>query len=111
MKRLIGRVSEDTEYAPHGLRVTGYKTAKRCSGEDVATAHGLWRPGSSSRYDRFDLLRDIIPLSAAMVDTWLFTRYMLIGLYVGFATVGGWIATPQSPPSKPHASLLHASSQ
>ena len=29
------------------------------------------------------------PLSRAMVDSWLFTRYMLIGLYVGFATVVG----------------------
>ena len=29
------------------------------------------------------------PLSEAMVDTWLFTRYMLVGLYVGIATVIG----------------------
>jgi len=29
------------------------------------------------------------PLSEAMVDTWLFTRYMLVGLYVGVATVIG----------------------
>ena len=30
------------------------------------------------------------PLSQAMIDSWLFTRYMLIGLYVGVATVGGF---------------------
>ena len=33
------------------------------------------------------------PLSEAMVDAWLFTRYMLVGLYVGVATVighGAW---------------------
>ena len=29
------------------------------------------------------------PLSEAMVDAWLFTRYMIIGLYVGIATVIG----------------------
>ena len=30
------------------------------------------------------------PLSQAMVDGWLFTRYLLVGLYVGIATVGGF---------------------
>ena len=30
------------------------------------------------------------PLSESFVDGWLFTRYMLVGLYVGVATVGGF---------------------
>ena len=29
-------------------------------------------------------------LSKAMVDAWLFARYMIVGLYVGIATVGGF---------------------
>ena len=27
------------------------------------------------------------PLSQSFIDAWLFTRYMLVGLYVGAATV------------------------
>ena len=29
-------------------------------------------------------------LRESFVDAWLFTRYMLVGLYVGVATVGGF---------------------
>lgn len=67
MQALIGRVQLDADFAPHGLRVGGYNDAKAGAGEDLATAHGLWKPGSNSRYDRFDLRRDIFPLSTAMV--------------------------------------------
>mmetsp|Transcript_15858 Transcript_15858/g.47683 ORF Transcript_15858/g.47683 Transcript_15858/m.47683 type:complete len:204 (-) Transcript_15858:412-1023(-) len=30
------------------------------------------------------------PLTQAFIDTWLFTRYLLVGLYVGLATVAGF---------------------
>ena len=64
----LRRVSpSDTEYALHGLRVTGWNEAKRTCGEDVAEAHGGWKPGSSSRYTRFNLRKDIFGMAAAMV--------------------------------------------
>ena len=47
--------------------MTGWNEAKRTCGADVAEAHGGWKPGSSSRYSRFSLRKDIFGISAAMV--------------------------------------------
>ena len=50
------------------------------------------------------------PLTKAMVDSWLFTRYMLIGLYVGVATVGGfayWFIGGYGGEAIPYHSLAH----
>jgi hypothetical protein len=62
---------DDVEYGIHGIRVQAYNDAKEAAGEDVAVAHGGWTPGGAhTRYDRFDLRRDIFPLSARMVGAW-----------------------------------------
>ena len=66
-RRLIAKVQEDIAYGLHGLRVEGYNQAKRASGETVAVAQGGWKPGSNSRYERFNLRRDVFPLAALMV--------------------------------------------
>ena len=50
------------------------------------------------------------PLSQAMVDNWLFTRYMLVGAYVGFATVGGfgyWFMGGYGGEAIPYHQLAH----
>ena len=68
LKALIGMIQDDNLFGLHGFRVLGWERAKRAKGEGVATAHGLWKPGSTSRYDRFNLLRDIFPLASGMVN-------------------------------------------
>ena len=66
--RFLGIVSpDDTDYGLHGLRVRGYNDVKDTASEAVAVAHGGWKEGSNTRYDRFDLRRDIFPLAALMV--------------------------------------------
>ena len=66
LKELVGRVQpDDVDYACHGLRVEGYNRGKAAAGEDLAVAHGGWKPGSNSKYDRFALL-SVFALSAKM---------------------------------------------
>ena len=55
LKSALGRASTDTNFGLHGFRVTGYNESKEANGEDVTVAHGGWKPGSNSRYDRFSL--------------------------------------------------------
>ena len=56
LKTMVRRVQpEDDEYGIHGARVEGYNAAKKACGEEMAVAHGGWKPGSNSKYDRFPL--------------------------------------------------------
>jgi hypothetical protein len=57
LKQMVGRVQDDVEFAMHSFRVEGYNRAKLVAGEDLAVAHGGWKPGSNSKYDRFELWR------------------------------------------------------
>jgi hypothetical protein len=66
LKVMLRRVGTDTDYGPHGMRVEGYNQCKASSGLDIAVAQGLWQPGSNTRYDRFSVVRDILPLAARM---------------------------------------------
>lgn len=65
LKRLIRRVQVDDDFGLHGLRVEGYNRAKSAVGEDLAVAHGGWKPGSNSRYDRFNL-RSVFKIAKGM---------------------------------------------
>ena len=65
-RTVLERVSTDLDYGLHGLRVTGYNLAKKAVGEALAVAHGGWKPGSNTRYDRFRL-REVFGLSARML--------------------------------------------
>ena len=50
------------------------------------------------------------PLSQSFIDTWLFTRYMLVGLYVGVATVAGfawWFVGFADGPQLSYSQLTH----
>jgi len=50
------------------------------------------------------------PLSASFIDAWLFTRYMLVGLYVGVATVAGfalWFMRFEEGPQLSYYQLTH----
>ena len=69
LKAMLSRVTSDLDYGLHGARVEGYNRAKKACGEDAAVAQGGWKPGSNSRYDRFDLARDIFPMAARMVSS------------------------------------------
>ena len=66
LKTLVRRVQpDDDHYGIHGARVEGYNKAKLVAGEELAVAHGGWKPGSNSKYDRFDLTR-VFALSGLM---------------------------------------------
>ena len=67
LKSSLGRVSTDTDFGLHGLRVTGYNKSKEANGEDLAVAHGGWKPGSNSRYDRFSL-RSVFAMAGRMLS-------------------------------------------
>ena len=54
-KSLLGRVSEDTNFGHHGLRVEGYNLSVDGNGEDVTVAHGLWKSTAHTRYARFTM--------------------------------------------------------
>jgi Ca2+ transporting ATPase len=50
------------------------------------------------------------PLSQSFIDAWLFTRYMLVGLYVGVATVAGfalWFMSFEDGPQLSYYQLTH----
>jgi Ca2+ transporting ATPase len=50
------------------------------------------------------------PLSQSFIDAWLFTRYMLVGLYVGVATVAGfamWFTSFDGGPQLSYYQLTH----
>ena len=67
-RRLLGRACEEPElYGFHGLRVEGYNLSKKANGEDVTVAHGGWKSGSHKRYDRFDVIDDVLPMAARSV--------------------------------------------
>ena len=57
----------DQKYGLHGVRVEGYNQCRMSSGEDIATAHGLWKPGSQTRYQRWDLFA-VFNIAAGMVE-------------------------------------------
>jgi hypothetical protein len=67
LREMLMRVGSDLDFGLHGARVEGYNLAKGAKGAEIAAAHGLWQPESHGRYARFDLVRDIFPLAAAMV--------------------------------------------
>jgi hypothetical protein len=69
LRQKLAEVSpDDVEYGLHGIRVQAYNDAKEAAGEDIAVAQGGWQPGGAhTRYDRFDLRRDIFPLAARML--------------------------------------------
>ena len=55
LKTMLLRVGDDDEYGLHGLRVEGYNQFRTELGEELAQVQGLWKPGSDSRYARFDV--------------------------------------------------------
>jgi len=65
LKTMLLRVGDDVDFGLHGWRVAGYNLAKRKDPE-LANAHGRWKPGSSSAYDRFSL-KDVFGMASAMV--------------------------------------------
>ena len=67
LREMLSRVTDDLNFGLHGIRVEGYNAAKDAMGSEIAAAHGLWQPESHGRYARFNLVRDIFPLAAAMV--------------------------------------------
>lgn len=54
-KNLMGRVSDDTDFGLHGLRVEGYNLSSDGNGEEVTVAHGLWKSTAHTRYARFTM--------------------------------------------------------
>ena len=66
-------------YGLHGARVTGYNENLGPSGEDVVVAHGGWSDAANaSRYRRFSLVRDIIPMASRMLEA--FAKRMAQGV-------------------------------
>ena len=64
-QRRVG-VAEEDIVGLHGARVEGYNATEAVLGEDVAAAHGLWKPSSHKRYKRFNLERiALIPAAVA----------------------------------------------
>ena len=62
----LGKVSEDTEFGIHGIRVEGYNNSKRGNGVAITVANGLWSSeASASRYDRWDMF-EVCSISAGM---------------------------------------------
>ena len=66
-KSLLGRVSEDTNFGHHGLRVEGYNLSVDGNGEDVTVAHGLWKSTAHTRYARFSM-RQVCSIPAVCVQ-------------------------------------------
>ena len=66
---LILGLDPDEEGTLHGLRVESYNRTKlfHHKGEGMAIAHGLWKSGAHSRYDRFDVVRDTLMVPQAIL--------------------------------------------
>ena len=52
----------------HGLRVEGHDLTCRNHplGESIAEAHGLWKSGARTRYNRFQIVGDVLPIANAI---------------------------------------------
>ena len=56
-------------YGLHSCRVGGYNSSIDANGEEITTLHGGWsNVESASRYRRFSILRDVLPM-ASLWDT------------------------------------------
>ena len=69
LKTRCARVGVDgSRFGIHGIRVAGYNASVRANGHDLTICHGLWAgPSSASRYHRFDVSTEIVPMAANMV--------------------------------------------
>ena len=66
LKTALAWVSEDVDFGLHGFRVTGYNESKDANGEELTVAHGGWRQGSNTRYERF-ALRKVFDIARKML--------------------------------------------
>ena len=57
LKQRLARVGVQPNDMPglHGLRVEGYNATEAVFGEDLASAHGIWKSKAHKRYKRFAL--------------------------------------------------------
>ena len=69
-RRVLYRACDDPDiYAFHGIRVEGYNCSKRANTEELTALHRGWRGGSHKRYDRYDVVEDVIPMLSRTVNS------------------------------------------
>ena len=64
---MLARVTEDTSYGLHSLRVTGYNLCLKGMGEALTVAHGGWESTVHHRYHRFHM-RSVLAIPSSMVE-------------------------------------------
>lgn len=69
----IRRVGWDPAlYALHGLRVGGYNASLHVNGEELTVLHGGWSSAATaSRYRRWSVTRDVVPMASRVVDAYV----------------------------------------